>query len=144
MKSGNTLLFGRKTYEMMAAYWPTPMASQNDPILAGHMNRANKIVISRTIRKVEWENTKILGGHAVEELKRLKDLPGNNMTLLGSGTILTLLTIHGLIDEYQIMIDPVAIGTGTPIFQGIKDRLKIKLDHVETFKSGVVLLIYRI
>lgn len=108
------------------------------------MNRVNKIVFSRTIRKVEWENTEILGDQAVEELKRLKDLPGNNMILLGSGTILTLLTLHGLIDEYQIMIDPVAIGTGTPIFQGIKNRLKIKLDHVKTFKSGVVLLTYKI
>jgi len=142
MKAGNILLFGRRTYEMMAAYWPTPLARENDPILAGYMNRADKMVLSRTLKKADWENTEILGSNALKELKQLKNLPGKNMTLLGSGTILTLLAQHGLIDIYQIMIDPVALGTGTPIFSGIKEKLRLNLDHMETFPSGVVLLVY--
>lgn len=142
IKSGNILLFGRKTYEMMAAYWPTPLARQHDPILADHINQADKLVFSRTLKKANWENTKILGIDALDEIKRLKSLTGNDMTLLGSGTILSLLTHHGLIDEYQIMIDPVALGGGTSLFEGIKQRLSLKLVHLETFKSGVVLLCY--
>ncbi len=143
LKSGNTLLFGRKTYEMMAGYWPSPMAIQNDPVLAEYMNSADKIVLSRTLKKANWENTKIIGEPVVEELKRIKNLRGKDITLLGSGSILTMLTHHGLIDEYQIMIDPIAIGSGTPIFNGVSRALKLKLIHTETFKSGVVLLSYK-
>lgn len=143
LRSGNSLLFGRKTYDLMASYWPTPMARQNDPIVAEGMNNADKIVISTTLKKAEWKNTKIISADVVEELKRLKELPGNNITLLGSGSILTLLAENDLVDEYQIMIDPVAIGAGTPIFHGIKKSLNLKLTHVKTFKSGVVLLSYK-
>jgi dihydrofolate reductase len=142
LQAGNTLLFGRKTYDMMASYWPTPMARQNDPNVAEGMNNADKIVISTTLKKAEWKNTKIISANVVEELKRLKELPGNNITLLGSGSILTLLSENGLIDEYQIMIDPVAIGKGTPIFHEIKQPLNLKLSDVKAFKSGVVLLSY--
>ena len=142
MKAGNILLFGRRTYEMMASYWPSSQAMQQDPILAGYMNRTDKLVLSRTLKTAGWENTKIIGTDAVNELRRLKSQPGKDMTLLGSGTILTLLTQHGLIDEYQIMIDPVALGKGTPLFNGIKQRLSLTLVHMETFKSGVVLLSY--
>jgi dihydrofolate reductase len=127
---------------MMASYWPTPMARQNDPNVAEGMNNADKIVISTTLKKAEWKNTKIISANVVEELKRLKELPGNNITLLGSGSILTLLSENGLIDEYQIMIDPVAIGKGTPIFHEIKQPLNLKLSDVKAFKSGVVLLSY--
>lgn len=127
----------------MANYWPTPMARQNDPTVAEGMNNADKIVISTTLKKAEWKNTKIISANVVEDLKRLKELPGNNITLIGSGSILTLLAENGLVDEYQIMIDPVAIGAGTPIFHGIKKSLNLKLTHVKTFKSGVVLLSYK-
>lgn len=142
MQSGNTLLFGRKTYEMMASYWPTPMALQNDPVVAQAMNNANKIVISGTLKNALWANTTIIHGNIVDEIKRLKAASDNDITLLGSGSILTLLTENKLIDEYQIMIDPVAIGAGTPIFNRIKIPLQLKLAKVNSFKSGVVLLSY--
>lgn len=143
LKAGNTLLFGRKTYEMMAGYWPTPMALQNDPVVAEGMNKANKIVISRSLANASWKNTIIMGDNFIDLLKRFKELPGNDITLLGSGSILTLLSEHGLIDEYLVMVDPVAIGAGMPIFNDIKKPLNLKLADVKAFKSGVVLLTYK-
>jgi len=142
LKSGNTLLFGRKTYEMMASYWPTPMAIQNDPDVAEGMNNTEKIVISKTIKKAGWKNTKVIGDDVLQEIKRLKELPGNDITILGSGSIVSLLAENDLIDEFQIMIDPVAIGSGVSIFQGIKQTLNLELTSVKIFKSGTVLLSY--
>ena len=143
LKAGNTLLFGRVTYEFMASYWPTPVALENDPIVAEGMNKADKIVFSRTLKKVEWSNTRLVTGPMEEEIKKLKQLPGKDMTLLGSGSIFTRLAELGLIDEYQIMVDPVVLGAGTPLFKGLKHRLHLKLTATRTFKSGVVLLSYQ-
>jgi dihydrofolate reductase len=143
LKSGNVLLFGRRTYEMMAGYWPTPKAMQNDPSVAGGMNNAEKIVFSKTLKTAGWKNTKIIAGNIVEEVRKLKQMAGNNMTLLGSGSIVTLFAGHGLIDEFEIMIDPIAIGSGISIFKGIKQPLDLRLTNVRTFKSGVVLLSYK-
>jgi len=142
MKAGNTLLFGRRTYEMMAAYWPGPMAIENDREVAEGMNNADKIVVTRTLKKATWNNTRILTGDLVTGINRLKASPGNNITLLGSGSILTQLAENGLIDEYLLMIDPVAIGSGTPVFNKIRSVLNLKLTNVKAFKSGVVLLSY--
>jgi len=141
-KALDTLLFGRKTYEKMASYWPTPIAGQKDLILAGLMNQADKLVISGILKKADWNNTKVIRGDVVPEINRLKNLPGRDITLLGSGCILTLLSKHGLIDEYEIMVDPVALGAGIPIFHRIKHPLKLKLTRMESFQSGVVLLSY--
>jgi len=143
LKSQNTLLFGRKTYEMMASYWPSQMAKENDPTVAEGMNNADKLVISNSLIKVEWENTRIISKDALVEIKKLKSLPGNDITILGSGSIVSQLAENGLIDEYLIMIDPVAIGAGTPIFHGIKQTFNLKLNDSKTFKSGVLLLRYK-
>jgi len=143
LKSGGTLLFGRVTYEMMASYWPTPIAIKNDPIVAEGMNNADKIVFSRTLKKVEWNNTRLVKHNIEEELKKMKQMPGKDMTLLGSGSILTQFAEQGLIDEYQIMVDPIVIGNGTPIFKDIKNKLDLKLTMTRTFTSGVVLLCYQ-
>ncbi len=143
LKSGNTLLFGRVTYEMMAGYWPTPVAIKNDPIVAAGMNAAEKIVFSRTLKKAEWNNTRLVKDNIVEEIKKMKQQSGKDMTLLGSGSIVTQFAEQGLIDEYQIMVDPVVLGNGTPMFKGIKRKLDLKLIRTRTFKSGVVLLCYQ-
>lgn len=139
--SGSTLLFGRVTYEMMASYWPTPDAMKNMPDVAPGMNNSDKIVFSRTLKKAGWNNTRLVKDNMVEEIKKLKKA-GKDMTLLGSGSIITQLAEHGLIDEYQIMVDPVALGDGTPMFKGLKHPLDVKLTNTKTFKSGVVLLCY--
>lgn len=143
LQAENILLFGRKTYEIMAGYWPTPMAMENDPIVAKGMNRAEKLVFSRTLNNAAWENSKVVSGNIVEQIKQLRNTPGNNLTLLGSGSILTLFAENRLIDDYLIMIDPVAIGSGTSIFQGIEHRLQLSLKNVQTFNSGVILLHYK-
>jgi len=142
MQSGSTLLFGRKTYEMMASYWPTPMAVENAPEVAKGMNSAKKIVFSRTLKQADWENT-VVSNNAVQEMKRLKETSDNDFTLLGSGTVLTLFAAAGLIDQYMVMIDPVAIGAGSTLFEGIQPPLNLELTEVQSFKSGVVLLSYR-
>ena len=143
LKSGGTLLFGRVTYEMMASYWPTAIAIKNDPIVAEGMNKAEKIVFSRTLKKVEWENTRLIKDNIGDEIRKMKQMPGKDMTLLGSGSIVTQFAQQGLIDEYQIMVDPVALGDGTPLFKGIQNKLDLKLIKTRTFKSGVVLLCYQ-
>ncbi len=142
LRDENTLIFGRVTYDMMASFWPTPAAAESMPRVAEGMNKAEKIVFSKTLQKADWENTRIISEDMVEEVKRLKGFPGNNMTILGSGSIVTQLAEHGLIDHYEIMIDPVAIANGTSLFQGITRNLDLKLISVRTFKSGVVLLSY--
>jgi dihydrofolate reductase len=142
-KSGSTLLFGRVTYEMMASYWPTPAAIASAPDVAEGMNRSDKIVFSRTLKKADWKNTRVVKDNIVEEIKKLKHVSGKDMTILGSGSIVTQFAELGLIDEYLIMVDPVALGNGTPIFKNIKHKLDLKLTETKTFKSGVVLLCYQ-
>ncbi|MEW5961554.1 MAG: dihydrofolate reductase family protein, partial [Chloroflexota bacterium] len=90
-----------------------------------------------------WENTQVISGDIVEKIRELKKSPGKDMTILGSGAIISLLTDHGLIDEYQFMIDPVAIPDGTPVFKNIKQKLDLQLTGSKVFNSGVVLLNYR-
>jgi dihydrofolate reductase len=114
--------FGRVTYAMMASYWPTPIAIKNDPLVAEGMNNADKIVFSRTLKKVEWNNTRLVKDNIVEEIKKMKQQPGKDMTVLGSGSILTQFAEQDLIDEYQIMVDPVVLGRGTQIFKNIKHK----------------------
>ena len=143
LKSGNTLLFGRVTHEQMVSYWPTPAAIKNNPILAERMNSAEKIVFSKKLKKVEWNNTRLMKNNIEKEIKKMKQLPGKDMTLLGSGSILTQFAERGLIDEYQFMVDPVVIANGTSTFKGIKHKLDLKLITTRTFKSGVVLLCYQ-
>jgi dihydrofolate reductase len=143
LKAGNTLLFGRVTYEMMAGYWPTPDAIKNDTVVAEGMNKADKIVFSRALKNAGWKNTKIIKDNIIEEIKKMKSAPGEkDMTLLGSGSILNQFAEQGLVDEYQIMVDPVVISGGTPILKDIKHKLDLKLTSTRIFKSGVVLLCY--
>ena len=143
LKSGSTLLFGRVTYEMMASFWPTPDAIKFDPVMAEGMNNADKIVFSRTLKKAAWNKTRIVKDNIVEEVMKMKQVPGKDMTILGSGSIITQFAEEGLIDEYQFMVDPVVLGDGTPIFMNIRHPLELKLTSSRTFKSGVVLLCYQ-
>lgn len=143
LNAGNTLLFGRKTYEMMAAYWPSPEALQNAPLIAESMNNAEKIVVSKTLSRALWNNTTVIKSDLISEITRLKQSEGNDITLLGSGSILTRLAENKLIDEYAIMIDPIALGGGTSIFASIGERLHLKPESVRLLNSGVVLMIYK-
>ena len=109
-QSDSIILFGRKTYEMMASFWPTPEAVKNMPAIAEGMNKSEKIVFSRTLKKANWNNTRIIRNNIVEEIKKLKATSKKDMTILGSGSILTQLAEAGLMDSFQFMVDPIALG----------------------------------
>lgn len=140
--SGSVLLFGRVTYNMMAGYWPTPMATESSPAVAEGMNRSKKIVFSRTLKKASWQNTEVLQGDLVEEVKKLKQADGPELTILGSGSVVSQLSAARLIDEYQVMVDPVLIGNGTPLCLGLPGQLDLRLLTCKAMRSGVVLLTY--
>lgn len=140
---GGILLFGRKTYEMMAAFWPTPMAAESFPVVAENMNKAEKIVWSDTLKESTWKNTSIMSGNVIEQVRQLKQTGKKDITILGSGSLLTQLSDAALIDRYTIMLDPVALGKGSPVFEGMKNTLKLKLVSSRVFeKDGIVLLDY--
>jgi dihydrofolate reductase len=143
LASDNMLIFGRVTYEHMVAFWPTDQAKQTMPDVAAGMNRAEKIVFSRTLASSNWENTRIVSAGIEDEIKRLKN-GAKDMTILGSGSIVTQLSDAGLVDEYEIMIDPVALGDGRPMFAGMKRTLNLELVSSRSFESGVVLHRYRL
>ncbi len=139
---GGTLLFGRITYELMAGYWPTPLAAQNDPVVAERMNNLSKVVFSRTLDKASWNNTKLVKGDMAAEVRKMKKEPGKDMAILGSGSIVSQLAQEGLIDEYQIVVNPVALGKGRTMFDGLKEKLTLKLTKTRAFSGGNVLLFY--
>jgi dihydrofolate reductase len=142
LASGNLLLFGRVTYDMMRAFWPTPQAAQAFPRVAKGMNGAEKLVFSRTLKTADWVNTRVVNADPADEVRRLKDTSSKDMTVLGSGTIVTQLAAHRLVDEYQIMLDPVALGAGRTIFEGLSQGLELRLKTSRVFQSGAVLLTY--
>jgi len=139
----DTLLFGRVTYQLMASYWPTPTALEGDPIVAGLMNRLPKVVVSRTLEKVEWNNTRLIKDHIAEEILKLKQQPGKDIALFGSATLMSTLMQLDLIDEHRVMVNPVLLGDGNPLFKKTKDRQNLKLIRTRTFRSGNVLLCYQ-
>jgi len=142
LKEVDTLLFGRVTYQGMASYWPTEFAISNDPIVAGLMNSLPKIVFSKTLNAVEWNNSRLVNDNAAEEVLKLKEQPGKDIAIFGSSHLAVTLAEHGLIDEYRIIVNPVFLGHGTPLLKGIEKKLDLKLLKVRTFKSGNVLLYY--
>jgi dihydrofolate reductase len=142
--SGNgMLLFGRVTYEMMASYWPSPMALQNSPVVAKGMNEMPKIVFSRTLDSAAWNNTKLLKGDLAAEVRKLKNEAGPDMVILGSGNIISQLAQHNLIDEYQLAVSPIVLGKGRTLFEGLTDKLKLNLTKSRTFGNGTVFVCYQ-
>jgi len=138
----DVLVFGRKTYEMMASFWPTEMAMKQMPDVARGMNDSSKIVFSKTMPSAAWHNT-IVMTDLIADMKRLKQENGADMTILGSGSVIAQLAAARLIDEYQFMIDPVVLGAGRSPFHGLPELQRLKLIENRQFSSGVVLLSYR-
>jgi dihydrofolate reductase len=141
-RKGGELLFGRVTYELMASYWPTTVADQHHPDVAKGMNAMPKVVFSRTLNTAAWNNTRLLKGDLVSEVRKLKEESGPGMAIMGSASIVSQLAPHNLVDEYQFMIDPVALGGGKSMFQGIPEYLHLKLAKSRVFDNGKVSLSY--
>lgn len=136
--SGGELLFGRKTYQLMEAFWPTPMAAAQLPAVAKGMNAAKKYVVSKTITPT-WRNTQLLKGELVKAVKTLKASDGPDITALGSGSVVEKLGAAGLIDVYQFVIVPVALGAGRTVFT--KGRA-LRLVDQRAFPCGNVVVTY--
>lgn len=143
LDEADTLLFGRATYEGMAAYWPSPAAQENDPEVTGRMNGLPKIVVSRTLEQADWANTRVIKDDVAGELTKLKQQPGKNLLLLGSSDLTVSLLRMGLIDELGIMVNPVILGDGKSLFRTADDRISLKLLRTRPFSSGNVLLYYQ-
>ena len=136
----DTLVFGRKTYEGMVGYWTTPEAIESDPIVAGKMNGMAKVVVSKTLARADWSNTRVV--RDPEAIAALKREPGKDALLIGSSDLAVSLGALGLIDEYRIMVNPIALGNGKPVLQGLAADLKLRLLRTRTFTNGNVLLTY--
>jgi len=137
------LLFGRVTYQLMASYWPTAAAIKSDPVVARYMNEMPKLVFSRTLKQADWSNTRFVKRDAALEVAALKRQPGNDLIIFASANLAATLTQHGLIDEYRVMVNPLVLGRGRPLFEEVRSRLSLKLLNARVFLSGNVLLTYQ-
>lgn len=140
-KGGSTLLFGRTTYEMMKSYWPTPEAKQADPGMASAMNDSPKVVFSTTLDANEGRGWNVTVARDIDRDAILRLKAQRPITILGSGTIVQQLTNLGLIDEYQLLLVPVVIGKGKPLFAGVQ-KTQLVLKSAQSFKNGIVVLKY--
>lgn len=143
MRTIDTILFGRVTYELMADYWPKASPPEEDPVIIERMNNLPKIVFSRSLPKAEWNNSRLVKEFTAADIQALKNQPGKDMVIYGSGTIVTAFMNLGLIDEYYLLINPVALGTGKSFFQRLKDRRMFELLRTNSFSNGVVLHHYK-
>lgn len=145
MMQPDTLLLGRLTYQMFVDYWPPvakdPGAPQEARKIADELNQMTKVVFSKTLKEVTWENTKLVKDDVVEEVKKLKQGDGPDITIFGSGTIVQQLANEGLIDEYLLTVTPVVLGTGKPLFKNL-NKFTLKLLETRIFTTGNVLLHY--
>ena len=141
-KGGGALLFGRVTYEMMAAFWPTAAAKERMPVVAEGMNNLPKVVFSRTLKEASWKNARLVKGDMVAEVRRMKDEPGPDMVILGSGSIVSQLAQAGLIDELQIVVNPIVLGKGRTLFATVDRKIGLKRTQARPFGNGNVVLSY--
>ena len=139
---GGALVFGRVTYDMMAGFWPTAAAREMLPAVAEGMNSMPKLVFSRTMSTPSWQNTTLVKGDPATEMRKLKSCSGPDMAILGSGSIVSQLAQAGLIDEFQIVVNPIVLGEGRTLFEGVKERIGLSLVRSRVFGNGNVVLYY--
>lgn len=135
----DTILFGRRTYEHMANYWPSAPRDE----IADAMNGLAKVVFSSTLQKAEWSNTTLLRGNIAEEVAKLKAMPGKDLVILGSAQLASFLLEQGLIDEYRVILAPLLLGRGNPLFQKVSQTIQLKLENTRLLRSGVIVLYYQ-
>ena len=150
-----TILFGRRTYEQFESFWPHALDdSKTAPSphgpgrsvemrgMAIWINAAKKIVFSRTRSAVTWSNSTLVRAFDPREIEQIKRQPGSDILIFGSGSITSLLTRHGLIDEYQFVVNPLLLGDGLSLVSGVPNRLRLELREARAFPSGNVMLRY--
>jgi dihydrofolate reductase len=139
LPEADALLLGRGTYEVFAAAWPE--RGTEDPMPAW-FNNSPKYVVSTTLKEPEWNNTTVIGGDVIKEIGKLKEQPGENIFLPGSGTLVRTLLAEGLLDELQLLVHPIVLGSGKRIFPDGTDDVPLRLVDSQTFSTGVLNLTY--
>jgi dihydrofolate reductase len=155
MPDSDTVLFGRRTYEMFAAYWPQALKDLKKPgphgedkaeagfaAMARWLNEAKKLVASRSLKNASWNHTEVLGELTPARVSALKKQPGKGILVFGSGSIVSLLSEHGLIDEYRFVVCPLLLGDGRNLLQGLPGHVGLKLKEAQSFRTGNVMLTY--
>lgn len=137
MGTADLLLFGRRTYEGMAQYWTTAKGET-----AERMNAIQKVVFSRTLASADWANTRLVSADAAQEVARLKQEPGKDILVFGSAELCASLARAGLIDEYRLGLNPIALGEGNPLFKASTGQMKMRLLEARALNTGCVLLFY--
>lgn len=145
MMNVDTILFGRTTYQMFESYWPqvatNPQAPEAMRLMADELNEMTKVVFSKTLNDVTWQNTLLFNKNLEDEVKKLKQGKGGDITIFGSGSLVKSLANHDLIDEYLLAVTPVILGKGKSFFSDVK-KTHLKLMETRSFNSGIVLLHY--
>ncbi|HSU15488.1 dihydrofolate reductase family protein [Longimicrobium sp.] len=151
LSGSGTILFGRRTYDMFESFWPHALDAnphapgQHSPeirAMAQWINDAEKIVFSRTRTEVPWRNSRLLPEFDPREIEALKSRPGNGIMIFGSGSIVSQLTEHGLIDEYHFIVAPILLGGGRTLVSGVPASVRLDLVEATPFPSGNVRLRY--
>jgi len=132
----DTFLYGRKSYELMIGYWPSQTGA-----FADIMNETPKLVFSRTLDEVNW-NSRLIKENAADEVRQRKKISGKNMVLFAGADIASTFIEHNLIDEYRLIVNPVVLGNGTPLFKDLKNRLSLNLVQSTSFRCGNTLFCY--
>jgi dihydrofolate reductase len=132
-------LFGRKTYEHMAAHWPN---EPDENPMARHLNATPKYVATRTLTQLDWAGSQILSGDLAQSVRKLKDEGEGSITVLGSGLLASYLIEHDLVDEYRLFVHPLVLGTGKRLFKATDRPVRMKLTGCASTSSGVLMLSY--
>ena len=146
LRSADTLIYGRITYQLMESYWPTIVKNPtgNKPVdeFAVAIDNISKVVFSRTLKNVAWKNAKVATRSITDEILELKRGPGKDI-LVGSPGLIAAAANLNLIDEYQLVVNPIVLGDGRTMFDGINEKLSLKLANSRAFNNGNVLLTYQ-
>ena len=146
LSRADTILLGRVTYNAMAKYWQAQALDlsfpRKDIAFAEMINSYRKIVFSKTLHDPDWYNSKLIRGNIIKEIVDLKQQPGKDMIIYGSGALISSFMQLGLIDEYVLWVHPVILGRGKPLFRDLHENISFTLQKTESFSSGVVGLYY--
>lgn len=142
LNAADSLILGRKTYEGMANYWTSKQALSNDPMITKKMNEITKNVFSRGLVKVNWDNTNLFKSNVPKAIYEFKKSSNKDILILGSAKLSETLTKNGMIDVYRIVINPIILGKGNPLFLNLDNQVRLELKNSRAFHSGNILLEY--
>jgi dihydrofolate reductase len=135
----DALLIGRVTYDGFSKAWPSQTSVESGGV---RINGMPKFVVSNTLKNPEWNNSHVISGNIVEEIKKLKQQDGNNLLLYGSKTLAQTLMQNDLVDQYSLLIYPIVLGTGIKLFPEGSPNMPLKLVNSQTFSNGVTAVVY--